>query len=624
MNISEDQWEALLEAGYNGVVKTDGIWGLFNEYFIDILKNSPMKLTQLSLFESMGIKEHNKYLDDVSITGKRMVIERAKKWLQRLNTYDRNKLSLEDRVSFDTLKWDLEVTIEGERFLLHNYSLNQLDGDLFLLNTTILEFHPLNDIEDYNTYCDRLLRVPKYITDMIEVMNEQEKLYITPPKFAFEGVIKNIENFQNVENNPYFIKGITSLKGRENETEKYNRLANIMNEVCGSFEVLASYLKGRIQRMDENDRGVWNLPNGKEYYAYLVKWHTTTSMSPTEIFDKGNEEVKKIHREMRKLFSQLGHNVHGKTMYALMEELHNNPDNYYPETDEGRATVIKDFKDMEEKAYSHLGNLFNLKPETPLDIKQVPKHEDDTAAGAYYWQGSMDLKRPGIFFVCLKNLRELPKFGMETLFIHEAVPGHHYQMSLQNEFKNIPLFRKLGEYTAYVEGWALYAEKLAYERGFYSSDLQKIGHFQDELLRAARLVIDVGIHEYKWDLKKATEEMIQLTGYDRDTVEREVKRYFVMPGQALGYKIGQIKMLELRDKTFDNLGLNGFHDETLKLCAIPLTIMEEYLSQFFFKKTDRQERIDKDYEKALMIGGGILGTGLLTLGGYLTYRLLRH
>jgi uncharacterized protein (DUF885 family) len=231
--------------------------------------------------------------------------------------------------------------------------------------------------------------------------------------------------------------------------------------------------------------------------------------------------------------------------------------------------------------------LFDLKPKVSVKIQPVPSYEEESQAGAYYCSPSIDGSRPGLFFVNLRSMQELPIYRMETLAMHEAEPGHHFQIAVQNDM-NLPMLRNLTHNTAFVEGWALYAEKLAYEQGFYSSSFAKLGHLQDELLRAARLVVDTGIHKKRWTREQAIDYMTAATGMNRESVATEVERYFVLPGQACSYKIGQLKILELRQRAKDLLGDNfsiqEFHNLILKTGSCPLAVLEEVVDQYIHEK----------------------------------------
>ncbi|HSW73680.1 MAG TPA: DUF885 domain-containing protein, partial [Candidatus Limnocylindria bacterium] len=293
-----------------------------------------------------------------------------------------------------------------------------------------------------------------------------------------------------------------------------------------------------------------------------------------------------IQAVMAAIFSTIGISTQDKSVGVLMQELSQDPQFYYPNTAAGRQECLTDYQTILERSRKELAHLFDLKPKMSVKIQQVPAHEELGKPMAYYFRPSMDGSRPGIFFANLRNMAEVPTYGMETLTIHEAEPGHHFQIALQQEMP-LPIIRKITTYTAYAEGWALYTEKLAYEHGFYSSPYAQLGHLQDELLRAARLVIDTGIHHKRWSREQAIEYMKDVTGYHHDSAVTEVERYFVLPGQACAYKVGQLKILELRQRAKvalgDRFNIKEFHNVILKTATVPLTILESVIDEYIQK-----------------------------------------
>jgi len=315
----------------------------------------------------------------------------------------------------------------------------------------------------------------------------------------------------------------------------------------------------------------------------MLKGQTTTDMTPDEIHVLGLQEVAKIHAHMREVLAREGLDDPDKGIFELLQVVSQDGRFYYPNTEEGRTQCIADFESILERSRRELGHLFGLKPQTSVAVYRIPAHEENGAAGAYYARPSFDGARGGQFRVNLRDMAEMPTYSMETLAIHEGEPGHHFQIAIQTE-ADIPILRKLGSYVAHAEGWALYAEKLAYEHGFYSSSFAQLGHLLDELLRAVRLVIDTGIHHKRWTREYAIDYMQEVTGFHRNSVITEVERYFVLPGQACGYKIGQLKLLELRKRAQDALGdqfdIRAFHDLILRTASVPLMVLEDVVNRY--------------------------------------------
>ena len=351
----------------------------------------------------------------------------------------------------------------------------------------------------------------------------------------------------------------------------------IKKDIYPAYKKLQEYLKEL--RKSATNNGAWALPNGNEYYEYKLKGETSTNLSANQIHELGLQEVEKIQTKMKKLLKKENFNP---------EELLKDPRYYYPQSQEARKECLAEYAAILERSRKSFSHLFDIKPQAPVEIKAVPKYEEeDTLSFPYYLEPSIDGSRPGLFFVNLGYLHEIPKFDMETLTIHESEPGHHFQIALQME-SDIPVLRKLGIHNAYAEGWALYTERLALEEKFYSSPITEYRHLTYDLLRAVRLVVDTGIHKKKWSRKQAIEYIQKTTGLPKGTVISEVERYFVWPGQACSYKIGQLKILELRQRAKDKLGnkfdIREFHNIILKIGATPLKVLEEVVDEYIQEK----------------------------------------
>jgi uncharacterized protein (DUF885 family) len=327
--------------------------------------------------------------------------------------------------------------------------------------------------------------------------------------------------------------------------------------------------------------GVWRLPDGDAYYAYALRHHTTTDLTPEEVHQLGLKEVARIQSEMRKLFAGQGiaHNESfGEMQRAYWASLQNKPELGYPDTPESRKQVLADYLHIIEEAQKNIKDVFDVTPKTPIKVEAVPQYQQNSSPGAYYQPPALDGSRPGIFYVNLANLPS--KTGMQTLAYHEGVPGHHFQLAVQRETQGIPTFQKALGFTAHLEGWALYTEKLARELGFYKDAYTKLGNLWSELFRASRLVLDTGIHYKRWTRDQAQ-------SYANDNVGTrlvgEIDRYIAWPGQAASYKIGELKILELREKMKKALGdkftLKAFHNLILLNGSMPLAVLEKIVEQ---------------------------------------------
>jgi len=568
--------------------QADPFDAFFDELFIASVHKDPERLTDLGLFESIGIHEHNAHLNDVSQEAIRADVQKAQEQLHRLKQFSYKNLSSEQKVSHKMFHWLLTHTVAGEPFLFHDYKVNQMFGTL--LNQTILftQFHPLKTAEDVEHYLTRLSRIPEQLQQTISLLEHQLKNSIKPPLFT---IIKVKNMLQKLMPQPatdhVFYKNLAGHVEKIDMHDKDKALtrteAVLQNQIYPAYQSLLEFFTKLHDQTDTN-HGVWALPAGDDYYAHMLKQHTTTDLSPDQIHELGLKEVEKIHTEMRAILAREGITDPNKTAIELFNSIANDPRFFYPETDEGRKQCLADYYAILDRCRTELYPLFDLKPKSSVKVSPVPKHEEEGAPGAYYFPPSMDGSRPGTFFANLRSMKETPKYGMETLTIHEGEPGHHFQVALQQE-SDMHIMRKIpAHYTAYLEGWALYAEKLAYEQDFYSSSFAQIGHLQGELMRAARLVVDTGIHKKRWTREQAIDYMEAATGMDHGSVVTEIERYFVLPGQACAYKIGQLKILELRDRARKALGdkfdIRKFHNVVLGVGACPLTILEEVVDEY--------------------------------------------
>lgn len=578
------------------VERPENIDDFFDRILIDSIKGSPQTLTYLGLLESLSVHQHNQYLDDLSLDALKQKIADAKNNLAILQTYDLQELTKEQQITYKIVKWALEHEVAGEQYLLHGYIIHQMDGVLVLHTLLFTQLNPLQTLQDAQNYVIRLTKVPQQVDQVIECLLQQKAEGIILPRFMVEKIVAMLERGLplNLDAHAFYLHVANNLQLNLEACDKAQVLQDLKQalelQVYPAYRKLLEYFNSQLPQLN-SDHGVEVHPDGRNYYAYMLQRHTTTDFSAEEIHALGLREVEQILTEMRHILSLENLNDASQTVGDLVQKhLATNQAFFYPATAEGREQCIADYQAIIDRSRQELGALFGLKPAAAVNVKRVPEHEEEGSAGAYYCPPNLDGSRPGTFFVNLRDMAENPKYGMETLAIHEAEPGHHFQFAVQFE-SNLPLLRRadgLASYTAYVEGWALYAEKLAYEHGFYSSSFAKLGHLQDELLRAVRLVVDTGIHHLGWTRQEAIDYMQAVTGYHRASVVTEIERYFVLPGQACAYKIGQLKILQLRDKARTALGdrfkLSDFHDVVLGLATAPLAVLEEVVDHYIADK----------------------------------------
>ena len=338
----------------------------------------------------------------------------------------------------------------------------------------------------------------------------------------------------------------------------------------------------RTQKYANKNHGIWSQPGGDEYYKLKIRTFTTTDYSPEKIHQIGLSEVKRISERMRYILSSLGYDE-SKSVGEIMNELNENPDFLYADTPDRKEIVVKDYTEMVEEAYEVMKDYFHTMPKSKVIVKAVPEYSEKTAAGGYYQSPALDGSRPGVFYANLYDIKQTPTYSMRTLAYHEATPGHHHQIAHSLENEDLTLYRRFGYFTsAFAEGWALYSEILALEAGLAEDPYDELGILQSELFRAVRLVVDTGMHYKRWTREEAMKYMKTKTGMSDTEVRVEIERYIVWPGQALSYKVGMIKILELREKAMSELGdkfnIKDFHSAVLDHGNPPLFIVEEMVN----------------------------------------------
>jgi uncharacterized protein (DUF885 family) len=454
--------------------------------------------------------------------------------------------------------------------------------------------HRLLTKKDCEYYVMRLNAVPKKFDQVLESVRLREQKQILPPRFVVEEVLNEMSNF--IAKPPAENILATSFKERAakiqelTDTERTDFQMRVESAINGAvypaYQKLIDYFNGVLPKTTTDD-GVWKLPEGDAFYAYILRHNTTTTLKPNELHELGLREVARIEGEMRALLDANG--FAGQPIGSARDKLAKDPRFLYPNDDDGRKAALAEYQRLIDTALSHCGQLFLTIPKEKVEVHRVEAFKEATAPGAYYQPGAMDGSRPGVFFANLRDMNEEPKWSMPTLSYHEGVPGHHWQISIAHELRGLPQFRRVIPFTAYMEGWALYSEWLAKQAGWYEGDpFGDLGRLRDELFRAVRLVVDTGIHAKHWTREQAIAYMLEKTGMGEKDVTAEVERYIVDPGQACAYKVGMLKIQELRERTQRELGnkfdQREFHDAVLKNGALPLEILEEQVNLYIQNK----------------------------------------
>jgi len=549
----------------------------------------PMMLSSMRLLEPMGLEFHNDDLDDFSIAFAQREARWTEKQLDVLRRYDRSAMEGDEGLSYEVLEWFLADAVEGSRWMDHDYPINQLGGIQSGLPDFMINTHHLGSPGDAEKYVERVGRFGVAFDQVLEGLARREERGIVPPRFVIDHVLAEMRGL--IEPEPretvlfsHFAERTAAIEelAAERREELLSRLeGTISATVTPAYERLIAFLE-RQREIATTDDGVWKLPDGEAFYAWTLRHHTTTDLSADAIHRLGLAEVDRIQAEMREILGAEGHPTDdlGATLQALNREERF----LYPDSDEGRQRILAEYQAIIDEIDAGIEDLFNVRPEVGVRVERVPEFREATAPGAYYDAPPFDGSKPGTFYVNLRSVEEIPRFGMRTLAYHEAIPGHHFQIGIAQGLQGVPFFRRVIPFTAYVEGWALYAEKVAAEHGFQEDPYDRLGYLTGQIFRAVRLVVDTGIHAKRWTREEAIDYMLANTGMPPTDVVAEIERYIVNPGQACAYKVGQLEILELRERARESLGaafdLAAFHDVVLTHGAVPLSILGRLVDQW--------------------------------------------
>ncbi|MBL6750638.1 MAG: DUF885 domain-containing protein [Nevskia sp.] len=555
----------------------------FNRVFLRFALHDPELVSSLHILEPLGIHYYDRRLTDASPAHERREADFARHELDILESYDRTRLTPDRQLSFDILHYFLADAVDGSRFLYYDYPVSTFFGVQDELPSLMIGRQPVESAGDARDYIARLRLFGWKFDGVLRGLRLREGKGIYPQKFLVDKTLAGMRAFagQPPERNPLYtsfadkLARINDLPAAQRDALLAQARASLREVVYPAYGRLIDHMQG-LQAKVTRDDGVWSWPGGDAFYAWKVRHETTTDLTPARIHLIGLAEVDRIEDEMDAILRAQGYarGSVGERMAALGKEERF----LYADSDEGRRQCLADFQKILDEANASLGPYFDEHPKLPLKVQAVPAFKEKTAAAAYYEPGALDGSRPGTFFVNLRALRELPKFSMRTVAYHEGIPGHHFQISLAQELRGEPVFRQVIPFTAYHEGWALYAERLAFEIGLEKDPYDNLGRLRDELFRAVRLVVDTGLHYQHWSREQAIDYMRSHTGMGDTEVVAEIERYLADPGQALAYKIGMLKILELRQRAQQRLGarfdIRRFHDVVLGAGAMPLPVLE--------------------------------------------------
>lgn len=560
---------------------------------------SPETLTSLGFLESVGITGHNAELDDDSPEAMDKTFAQVRDLRETLLSYSDADLDENQRISKDIALYLADFALISEPYRYHNYPLNQLFGVQNGYPSFMQAQHQVHSVGDAENYLSRLQKVKLKFAQTLEGLKIREAKGIIPPKFVIERVLTEMNEFvaTPVQDNILYSSFKTKLADTDISADEQARLlaaaeADIKGYVHPAYQLFIDYFT-QLQAKAGTDDGYWALPNGNLAYEQLLKFFTTTNYTADEIHAKGLAEVDRIQNEIMTILAAEGYDI-SQGFSVAIEALAADPKFYYEDSDAGRAQILVDYQAILDEVNAGLGDAFRIRPEAGMEVVRIPEFKEKTAPGAYYQQPAIDGSRPGRFYANLYDIKATPKYGMRTLAYHEGIPGHHFQIAVAMELEGMPLIRKMAPFTAYIEGWALYSERLAWELGFQKDPFDNIGRLQAELFRAVRLVVDTGIHHSRWTREQAIDYMKKNTGMSDRDVTAEIERYIVMPGQATAYKVGMMKILELREKAKSALGdkfdLRDFHDVVLKNGAVPLDILETLVDRYIADKKSAEAK----------------------------------
>jgi uncharacterized protein (DUF885 family) len=564
----------------------------FERVLIEVALDDPQLLTRIGVLENIGIRGHNARLTDGSEARVLALFAKARRDLETLRRYDRERLDARRQLSYDMLEEFLGLAGEMERWRHHNYPLNQLSGIQNGLPTFMATVHRVEDRKGAEHYISRLSQFDRRLEQALEGVQRRAAAGILPPTFVVEKVLEEMRGFVGVPARENIL--FTALDGHLESLVEGGALgeaaraelgsqaeAEILGTVYPVYGRLIEYYEALLPQTTGN-HGVWALPDGDQYYEFSIRLMTTTDMSVDEIHAIGLDEVARIGAEMDAILRAAGYTE--GTLGERILRIKADPAQLYEDSDAGRAQIIADYQAIIDEIDAGLGPYFNVRPSVGVKVRRVPEFREGGAALAYYELPPLDGSRPGVFYINLREMADLPRFGMRTLAYHEAIPGHHFQIAIAQQLRGLPLFRRLIPLPAYGEGWALYAEQLAWELGFMDDPLDNLGRLQAEMFRAVRLVVDTGLHARRWTREQAIDYMLEHTGMGELEVTAEVERYLVVPAQALSYKIGMLRILELRERAQQALGdefsLVEFHDVVLTSGALPLDLLERVVDDW--------------------------------------------
>ncbi|MFN4055011.1 MAG: DUF885 domain-containing protein [Alishewanella aestuarii] len=562
---------------------------LFEQIFNERVQRNPVVQT------SLGIKDDYDKWQDLSDAAFEAELALTRQHLALLEAIDVAALDPQTRLSYQLMHKQLQEMLEDARWRLYSYPVNQMFGVHSQVPALLINQHKIDFVDDAKAYIARLNAVPELFRQLQQLLTQSAEAGIIVPKFVFPHLYSASENL--LQGAPFSEQGDSTLLADFSNkvaalplTEHEQKLlldearVALITSVGPAYRSLISFLQ-QLEQQAGTDDGVWRFPDGAAFYQNRLARMTTTDYSAEQIHQLGLQQVERIHGEMRQIMQQVGFAGDLAEFFVFMREA---PQFYYPDTEEGRAAYLAEATAVIDHMRTRLDELFLVKPKAEMIVKAVEPFREQTAGKAFYQRPSMDSSRPGVYYANLYRMSDMPKYQLEALAYHEGIPGHHMQLAIAQELDGIPKFRRFGGATAYIEGWGLYSELLPKEIGLYQDPYSDFGRLAMELWRAARLVVDTGIHAKKWSREQAIQYLVDNTPNPEGDAVKAIERYIVMPGQATAYMVGMIKLLELRELAKTELGerfdIREFHNVVLKNGAVPLDVLEQLVKDYIASK----------------------------------------
>lgn len=556
----------------------------------NMLRRSPERCTGLGLSEERAGYRYIDKLSDASKAAAREARVHTQASLHELRSINRDRLSPRDRVTYDVVAAAWENSLANSAFEVGGgagapYVVTQLTGAYRNVPDFMDAQHPLRNRDEAEAYLARLSEFARALDQETAIVAEDARAGVAPPDFAIARALQQLAAFAStapgetvlVQSLARRLPAIADLPEADRSACLSRAEALVRDAVMPAYGRQIAALR-EVQRGAVHDAGIWRLPQGGEMYAAALRSRTTTTLSPNEIHDIGVDLIAQFNGEMDAILR--GQGLTRGSVAERVQEVSRRPDQLYPNTDEGRAQILADLNRQTREIEALMPQMFTTLARAQLEIRRVPAYTEAGAPGGYYQRAALDGSRPGAYYINLRNTAEWPRFTLPTLNFHEGVPGHHWQISIQQESGAIPFIRSamLG-FSAFSEGWGLYAEQLADELGVYADDpLGRLGYLQSATFRASRLVCDTGMHFLRWSREQAIQSMMAATGDQESSVATEIERYAVWPGQACSYMVGRQAINQMRDRAESALGarfdLKGFHDTLLANGAAPLSVVE--------------------------------------------------